>query len=324
MTPVNDAPEAVDDLVETDEDTPITFDPAANDIDVDGDELTVVAAELVDPTTGTLELNPDGTVTFTPAQDFTGPVEITYTVEDPDGLQDTTGTATVLVGESPDAPDAVDDEATTEEDTSVTIQPLVNDTDPDGDDLRIIAASVDPSEGTLTFTDDEITFTPAEDFNGDATISYTITDDNGGTDTAEIVVEVTPVNDAPEAVDDIINTPEDTAVTFDPAANDFDPDGDDLTVVDAELVDPTTGELVVNPDGTVTFTRPMISPAPSRSPTPSRTRPALRMRAPPRSMSAPSTTAPMRSMMRRPPTRARRSPSCRWRMTAIPMATTSA
>jgi CshA-type fibril repeat protein len=255
VTPVNDTPVASDDIFETPEDTAITFDPAANDEDVDGDPLKVVAAELVDPTQGTVSVDPDtGEVTFTPAADFNGPVEITYTVEDPDGAQDT-GTALVNVGEAPDAPSANDDTATTAEDTAVTISPLTNDTDPDGDDLVITGASVPAEQGSVTFTDDEITFTPAPDFNGEATITYAISDGNGGTDTGEVTVDVTPVNDAPNSVDDIINTPEDTAVSFDPAANDIDPDGDPLKVVAAELVDPTQGTVSVDPDtGEVTFT----------------------------------------------------------------------
>ena len=250
---INDAPVAVDDTVETEEDTPVTFNPADNDTDVDGDDLTVTAVDPIDPALGEVTLNPDGTVTFEPAPDFNGPVEVTYTVSDPDGLTDT-GMVLINVGAAPDAPEANDDVATTAEDTAITLTPLDNDTDPDGDTLRITGANVPTAQGTVTFNDTEIVFTPAENFNGDATITYTITDDNGGTDTAEILVEVTPVNDDPVAVDDIENTDEDTPITFNPAENDTDVDGDPLVVSAVDPIDPAQGEVTLNPDGTVTFT----------------------------------------------------------------------
>ncbi|WP_057796760.1 tandem-95 repeat protein [Roseovarius atlanticus] len=249
---VNDAPEAVDDTVSTLEDEPITFNPAANDNDPDGDPLTVTSVTVTDPTLGSAVVNGDGTVTFTPATDYNGPVELTYTVEDPDGASDT-GTVLVNVGQVQDAPEAVDDMATTDEDTAIVLTPLDNDTDPDGDTLTITGANAPSVQGTVTFTDTTVTFTPAANFNGEATISYTITDGNGGTDSAEISVDVLPVNDDPVAVDDIENTLEDTPITFNPAANDTDVDGDPLVVSAVDPIDPALGTVTLNPDGTVTL-----------------------------------------------------------------------
>ncbi|MBZ4022935.1 hypothetical protein CKO11_10735 [Rhodobacter sp. TJ_12] len=90
------------------------------------------------------------------------------------------------------APDAIDDSAATDFETAVAIPVLDNDSDVDGDTLRIISASspdgtvsVDPTTGALIFT-------PADDFSGDATITYTVTDDNGGFDTATVTVTVGP------------------------------------------------------------------------------------------------------------------------------------
>ncbi|WP_167853580.1 tandem-95 repeat protein [Roseovarius aestuariivivens] len=250
---VNDAPVAVDDTVNTLEDTPVTFNPAANDTDVDGDALTVTGVDPIDPAFGTVTLNPDGTVTYQPAVNYNGPVEVGYTVSDPDGLSDT-GKILINVGAVPDAPVAEDDIATTPEDVAIVLTPLDNDTDPDGDTLTITGANVPTDQGAVTFTDTTITFTPAANYNGEATISYTITDGNGGTDSAEIAVEVTPVNDDPVAVDDIENTDEDVPITFNPAENDTDVDGDPLVVSAVDPVDPAEGVAVLNPDGTVTFT----------------------------------------------------------------------
>lgn len=249
VTPVNDAPDAVDDTTDGDEDTDILVDLLANDIDVDGDALTVTAA-TVPAEQGTLVDNGDGTVTFTPAADFTGPATISYTVEDPEGLSDS-AIHTVNVGPVDDDPVAQDDMATTPEDTAVTIPVLDNDSDPDGDLLTITSAT--SPDGTVDITPDGLRFTPNADFNGPTTIEYTVEDPDGNTDTATVVVDVTPVNDAPDAVDDSDATPFNTPITVDLLDNDIDVDGDAITVISA-TVPAEQGSLLNNGDGTVTFT----------------------------------------------------------------------
>ncbi|WP_197478984.1 cadherin-like domain-containing protein, partial [Marinomonas atlantica] len=67
----------------------------------------------------------------------------------------------------------VDDTASTNEDTVVTIDVLANDTDLDGDTLTITEASVPAEQGTVAIVDGKVQFTPAANFNGEATISYT-------------------------------------------------------------------------------------------------------------------------------------------------------
>ncbi|MCZ4299617.1 Ig-like domain-containing protein, partial [Henriciella marina] len=75
-----------------------------------------------------------------------------------------------------DAPVATNDNAVTDEATPVTIDVLPNDTDIDGDKLSIESASVPETEGTVEIVDGKLVFTPAENFHGDAEITYTITD----------------------------------------------------------------------------------------------------------------------------------------------------
>ncbi|MBY5932820.1 tandem-95 repeat protein [Tateyamaria omphalii] len=249
VNPVNDDPVAVDDIETTDEDVAVVVDLLGNDTDVDGDTLEIGSLS-VDPAEGSVVDNGDGTVTFTPAPNFNGPATITYTVVDGNGGEDT-GEAVVSVGAVNDGPVAVDDTETTEEDTQVTVDVVANDTDADGDDLTVISAVVPPEQGTADIVDNKVVFTPAENFNGDATITYTISDGNGGTDTGDLVVTVTPVNDAPEAVDDAETTPFNTAVDIPVLANDTDVDGDDLRVTEATSPD---GDVVINGDGTLTFT----------------------------------------------------------------------
>ncbi|WP_370401600.1 tandem-95 repeat protein [Sulfitobacter sp. JB4-11] len=249
VNPINDAPDAVDDADSTDEDTAITVDLLANDADVDGDPMSVVAA-TVPAEQGTLVDNGDGTVTFTPAPDFAGEATISYTIEDPEGLQDS-ALHTITVVPVDDAPVAEDDAAETDEDTPVTVDVLANDSDPDGDPLTVTEAT--SPDGTVEITPEGLVFTPAENFNGPTTISYTVQDPDGNEDTATVAVNVVPVNDAPDAVDDSDETPFETAVTVDLLANDSDVDGDDLSVIEA-TVPGEQGTLVNNGDGTVTFT----------------------------------------------------------------------
>ncbi|WP_052249673.1 cadherin-like domain-containing protein [Tateyamaria sp. ANG-S1] len=249
VTPVNDDPVAVDDIETTDEDVAVVVDLLGNDTDVDGDTLEIGSLS-VDPAEGSVVDNGDGTVTFTPAPNFNGPATITYTVIDGNGGEDT-GEAVVSVGAVNDGPVAVDDSETTEEDTPVTIDVLANDTDADGDDLTVISAVVPADQGTAEIVDNKVVFTPAENFNGDVTITYTISDGNGGTDVGEVSVTVTPVNDAPEANDDAETTPFNTAVDIPVLANDTDVDDDALRVTEATSPD---GDVVINSDGTLTFT----------------------------------------------------------------------
>jgi hypothetical protein len=192
VDPVNDAPDAVDDSDTTDEDTPVTIDVLDNDSDVDGDGL--ILASVTDGSNGTVTNN--GTsVTYTPDPDFNGSDSFTYTISDGNGGSDT-ATVNVTVISVNDAPDAVDDSATTDEDTAVTIDVLDNDSDVDGDGL-ILAGVTDGSHGTVTNNGSSVTYTPDPDFNGLDSFTYTISDGNGGSDTVTVNVRVNAVNDAP-------------------------------------------------------------------------------------------------------------------------------
>ncbi len=224
----------------------------SNDSDVEGDTLTVTAAS-VPAAQGTVSVNADGTLHFTPAANFTGTATISYTISDGNGG---TATAQVTVTVTPvnDAPVAVDDAATTPEDTAKTIAVLTNDTDTESSPLTVVSATVPAAEGTVTINaDGTLLFTPALNFNGVATIAYTITDGEGGNASAVAVVTVTPVNDAPTAVNDLAFTPENTPKTIAVLANDSDLDGDTLTVT-AATVPAAQGAVTINADGTLSFT----------------------------------------------------------------------
>ncbi len=246
VAPVNDPPVAANDIASTDEDTPVTIGVLANDSDIDGDPLTVTTATAGN---GAVTINPDGTVIYVPNADFNGTDTITYTISDGRGGT-STATVTVVVTPVNDPPVAVDDSATTAEETPVTISVLANDTDVDGDPLTVTAAS--SPDGAVTINPDgSIGFVPNADFNGPALITYTISDGKGGTATATVTVTVTPVNDPPVAAPDSATTDEDTPVTVGVLANDTDLDGDPLTVTAASAAN---GTVTINLDGTVTYT----------------------------------------------------------------------
>jgi large repetitive protein len=246
VTPVNDVPVAQPDSATTPEDTPVIVAVLPNDSDVDGNPLTVVSA--IAPN-GTVVINRDGTITYTPNANFNGSDTITYTISDAAGGFATT-TVAVIVTPVNDVPVAGNDSATTTEDAPVTIPVLANDSDADGNPLTITSA-LSPN-GTLVINPDgTISFTPAANFTGPATITYTVSDGNGGTATATVTVNVTPVNDAPVAVNDSAVTSEDMQLTISVLGNDSDVDGDMLSVVNAVA---GNGSVVINPDGTITYT----------------------------------------------------------------------
>ena len=173
------------------------------------------------------------------------------TVVSSGGGRDTEPVQVVAVGAVNTPPVAVDDTATTAEDTPVTIPVLANDTDADGDVLAVtgVSGAVGGSASTDGAT---VTFTPALNFNGTGSFAYSISDGNGGTASANVTVTVTPVNDAPSAVNDSATTAANTAVTIPVLANDSDVDGDVLTVTAVANV--VGGGAVINGGTTVTFT----------------------------------------------------------------------
>ncbi|EKO3866029.1 tandem-95 repeat protein, partial [Vibrio harveyi] len=247
VNPVNDAPVAVNDAVSTDEDTAVTIDVLTNDSDLENDQLTITNAS-VPAEQGTVTIV-DGKLVFTPAENFNGDATISYTISDGQLTDD--ATVAVTVNPVNDAPVAVNDTVATDEDTAVTIDVLANDSDPENDTLTITAASVPAEQGTVTIVDGKLVFTPAENFNGDATISYTISDGQL-TDDATVAVTVNPANDAPVAVNDAVSTDEDTAVTIDVLANDSDPENDQLTITNASV--PAEQGTVAIVDGKLVFT----------------------------------------------------------------------
>ena len=251
VNPINDAPIATDDVVTTNEDTAIAINVLANDNDVDGDALTVNAITN-QPANGAVVINADNTITYTPNANFNGQDTFEYQVTDGNGGFDT-ATVTVNITAANDAPDAVDDVRTTNEDTAIDIDIVANDNDVDGDALTISAITNQPANGAVAINaNNTVTYTPNANFNGQDTFEYQVTDGNGGFDTATVTINVTPVNDAPDAIDDAATTANNTAVTVGVLNNDVDVDGDVLDVV--AITQANNGVVTLNANNTVTYT----------------------------------------------------------------------
>ncbi|EGQ9823013.1 tandem-95 repeat protein, partial [Vibrio parahaemolyticus] len=230
ILPINDAPNAENDVITTEEDTAVTIDVLVNDSDVEGDAVSIQSAS-VPKEQGTVEVV-DGKLVFTPAENFNGEATISYIVTD----GDLTDEAKVSVTVTPvnDSPVAVDDTTSIQEDTAVTIDVLSNDTDVDGDKLSIQSATVPEAQGKVEIVDGKLVFTPAENFNGHAEITYTVTDGQL-TDEAKVTVTVNPVNDAPTIKVDAVESITENAVSTDTVVatltvRDTDTPEDQLTV----------------------------------------------------------------------------------------------
>ncbi|PYR72642.1 MAG: hypothetical protein DMF87_27580, partial [Acidobacteria bacterium] len=199
VTAVNDAPAAVNDTAMTAEDTAVAIAVLSNDTDPDGDTLSVTGVSA--PPHGEAVLNANGTITYTPAANYNGTDAFTYTIADGHGGTAAASVALTITAEN-DAPAAGSDTTTTAEDTAVSIAVLTNDTDPDGDTLTVSAASAATHGTTLVNADGTITYTPAANYNGLDSFTYTIADGHGGSAAGTVNVSVTAVNDAPAAAND--------------------------------------------------------------------------------------------------------------------------
>ncbi|EOD5352000.1 tandem-95 repeat protein, partial [Vibrio parahaemolyticus] len=199
---------------------------------------------------GTVEIV-DGKLVFTPAKNFHGDAEITYTVSD--GAL--TGQATVKV-----TVNAVNDTPVVE--SNIADQALAEDFTPYTIDLNTAFSDVDNVDGELTFSvsgnsniqvaivNGIATITPTADWNGSETLAFTATDPSGESVSQTVDFTVAPVVDI-EA--DSTNVVEDTPTIINVLGNDTFEGKDKVVSLDAEN-GPKNGTVIVNNDGTVTYT----------------------------------------------------------------------
>jgi gliding motility-associated-like protein len=277
INPVNDAPVANADFATTPEEIPVSIQVLGNDTDVDNMPETSSLSVVNGPANGSAVVQPStGTILYTPQKDFTGSDSFTYTVTDADGATSAPATVTVTVTPVNDPPVAVDDQATTDENTVVDIPILSNDYDVDGEVIKssIIITTI-PIHGVVTVngTTGVVSYAPENGFVGNDSFAYTI-DDAGGLTSLPATVSVNVIdvpNRAPNAVDDgpILNSSL-APITIDVLANDYDEDHDEISLV--SVTNPSMGTVtIVNgkieyqaaglTSGTVTFTYTIQDPS---------------------------------------------------------------
>ena len=161
--------------------------------------------------------------------------------------------------------DAVDDAVVANYNSVVSIPVLANDKDRAGMPASLTTVTIpvivtQSTNGTAVVNaDGSISFTPRPGFQGTTSFSYQICDavEAGNCDIAQVVVAVG--GKAPDAVNDMVNAPYNTAVTVPVLANDKDRNGDPATLASVTLpviTQVSAGTAVVNPDGTISVTPP--------------------------------------------------------------------
>ncbi len=281
-------PVAVDDTASTDEDHAVVIRVLQND---SGNELRIT--HITRPENGFLLLRLDNTFTYVPDEHFNGHDAFAYTIEDDLGRTDS-ATVSILVRNVNDATQITAPAIQhVDEDTPFVFSSAsgnaisISDVDIGGGLLEVTLREVNGTislgstigiqgtgqgdtnrfEGTLSAVNNALeglTFLPIENYNGLAAIELTVVDlarptvDPLGRDTATISIQVTPVNDAPQAQDDSFSMAEDASLIGNVLADngqaeDFDVDGDPLTVALVVGSGPQHGSLSLNADGSFTY-----------------------------------------------------------------------
>jgi hypothetical protein len=238
VSATNRPPEAGDDFAATGHEEVVIVAVLDNDLDPDGDTLSVLAIGA--PARGSASLNGDGTVTYTPDSGFGGLDAFSYTAGDGHGGTDS-GTVTISVAPAGDAPAINPDTALVPEDGTIDIVVLANDV---SDDPLAVQSVGNAAHGTVALqADGTIRYAPVPDYHGPDSFTYVATDLSGTSSSALVSITVSPVNDAPIASPDGLRSDGGAAAELDLLANDTDVDGDELT--GALITTPSSGTVVL-------------------------------------------------------------------------------
>ncbi|MCB0092356.1 MAG: tandem-95 repeat protein, partial [Caldilineaceae bacterium] len=232
----------------------VVIEPASNDVDPDGDQLTVTVG--VPPNNGAI-VQQGNTIIYTPNSNFFGEDVIAYAVHDPGGLQNI---AYIHINVTPvnDAPVAVDDpNVKTNQGQAVTIDALSNDSDLEGASLSVILPADDaskPQNGTLEIQGSSIRYTPKADFYGEDRFTYTVSDGGAQNAISKPATVTIKVNGAPiTGGDRTVTVNQGKAVTINLFENARDPEGAPLNLV-LGVNGPANGTLQDLGGGSVTYT----------------------------------------------------------------------
>jgi gliding motility-associated-like protein len=247
----NFVPNAIDDNASTVMNSSVDVNVLSNDTNLDDGGITVTVSE--NPANGTLVVNGDNTITYTPYNWYQGNDSFKYRVEDAEGDYDI-ATVNVTINEIPNyIPEANDDFKGTSLEIPVIVYVLTNDTGLEDGVKSLMLNSKLPDNGTAVVNaDNTITYTPDNGFMGIDIFEYQVCDNDDECSTAEVSITVREVNHNPDAIDDKVFTNKDTEVVIDVIENDLGLEDGLLSVV-IEL-DAVNGTVVINPDNTISYT----------------------------------------------------------------------
>ncbi|MCG2697927.1 cadherin-like domain-containing protein, partial [Candidatus Parcubacteria bacterium] len=239
---------------------PVVIDVLHDDIDaennIDPSSVTVSSA----PSHGATVVNSDGTITYTPNQDYVGSDTFTYNVCDLDNAcsqAEATVTVETIKGEVTTNITAGQDFAETNEDTPITIAALDNDIDAGGGTLHIDSILVNALHGAAEIDGSTIVYTPSPDYFGTDSFTYLVCDNQSApvcVESPPVSITIIPVNDAPIANDDFVIVGENDSVIIHASHDDYDVERNINPHSVAIMSSPENGIAVVNDGDTITYT----------------------------------------------------------------------
>lgn len=265
VLPVNDLPVVTGETLASDEDVVLAINPAlllANDTDVDiasnGQTLTISAVNGAQH--GAVSLLANGTIQFTPEQDYFGAASFVYTVSDGNGGY-VEGTAVVNLAPVNDVPVVNNELLMGKRNATYTLSQaalLANDTDVETPNGLSIVLVQGMTHGTAVLNPNgSVTFTPTPGYAGRGSFAYVVQDADGAQATGTTEIDFAAINVNPVAVDDSFVGLEDTAFVIQPSqllVNDSDPDASGLVTLAVDAVrNASNGTVVLQADGSVRF-----------------------------------------------------------------------
>lgn len=229
VLPVNDSPIAIDDIVVAFEEQEITFHPATNDLDIDGDSLAVQTVGY--PVYGSITLGGNNSLVYLPPNNFIGWDTLTYLTCDSLNLCDE-GVVFLKVQEVNDAPTVINESFETDIGKQVSINLIENDFDEEDNNLTLVITG-GPANGTVSGNvESDFIYMPAVNFYGTDTVKYLVCDDGYplACDSGLATILVNS-NKRPVANNDTVFVIDTGTAYISILNNDSDPDNDQLFYV---------------------------------------------------------------------------------------------
>ncbi|MDA0967515.1 MAG: tandem-95 repeat protein [Proteobacteria bacterium] len=256
-------PEANNDSAQVDEYGAVNINVLDNDSDPENDILSIVGTNGVQNGQATIDGN---TVLYTPDFGFSGFDSFTYTISDNNGNVATASVDVEVIDLPNFIPEAKDDVFTQDEDTIVVGNVLADngngeDSDFDRDALSVEAQTITAASGATIelLSNGDFTYAPLENTFGTESFSYKVMDGNGGESTANVTINILPVNDKPIAQDDNFAADENTQITGNLLTDngngeDSDVESASLNVVSGTFTTAQNGIIVLQDNGDFVYT----------------------------------------------------------------------